>query len=608
MSLNRLFGLISALLILLFLTITGRIVDSEWTAYQHSTESIPAIRNLHLALQAEEKLTIERGVTNFLLEQDFQDDLTPLARLASARAASDQSLQTLQQSLQVQASLWLAPVAANARLTEEALVAMRKEVDLLAALPKARRDQKSVAADLMKSAMDTFAPTIAALSSIATQADPQSHDGVDSALLVSSLRSVAGQMVSTLTAPIAAGRPLTVQERYTFAKLSGQADQLYSVIELQLRSYRQKPDFKTVLEAVRDHSLGEGMDLLTSLFVIGRTSGDYGVSPNDLIADYTPRMAAIPHLRDLIVAEMIREAEYRNQRARNFLLVTIALMVLALGIFVVLLRVIRKRVLRPILDATDLFVSLANQRLIPVIPVPRYDDEIGDMMRAISVLKAHSQERIFLEKERDQMIAQLQASSDTDFLTGLLNRRALFAQGEQQFGITQRYGRQLTVILMDVDHFKAVNDQHGHQAGDQVLCTVAELSRRCRRKVDLLARYGGEEFLLLLPEIDLDQGCAVAEKLRSEIEASQFQLDDGATVNITASFGVVAFAHDDTLKNLIARADQALYKAKNGGRNVVMTSIREATLSICCNDQEGHGRRRDTIPNTVPGKITEDFP
>ncbi|AIY42844.1 GGDEF domain protein [Collimonas arenae] len=566
---------------LLFLTLTGKILDSEWTVYQHSTESIPAIRNVHLALLTEEKLVIERGISNSLLRQDIQDGAAALARLAPARAASAQAFATLRQSLQAQASPWLAPVAANVQLTEDTLAAMRKEVDSLAALPKVQRDPEAVttAVDMAMTAVDAFTPTVTALSSIAIQADPQSHGGIDSAQLASSLRNIAGQMMSTLTAAIVAQRPLTIQERYTFAKLSGQAEQLCSVIELQLRGYSHKPDFKATLESIHDHSMGEGVDFLNTLYVIGRTSGDYGLTSEQVVARYVPKMTAIPHLRDMIVAEMLRQAEYRNQWARYILLATVGLAILALGIFVLLLRVIRQRVLRPILEATNLFVALAGERQIAAIPVPHYDDEISDMMRAINILKTYSQQKKCLEKEREQMIVQLRAASDTDFLTGLLNRRALFSQGEQQFGIARRYRRQLALILMDVDHFKTVNDKYGHRAGDQVLCMVAELSRRFRRKVDLLARYGGEEFLLLLPEIDLGQGNAVAEKLRTEIEACHFKLDGGAVIKVTASFGVVAFDGDDTLESLIARADLALYKAKNGGRNMIMTSPRDTGLA-----------------------------
>lgn len=573
MSLNRLFWLISMLLILLFLTLAGRIVDSEWAAYQRSTQSIPAIKNLQLALLVEEKLAAERGLTDALLRHARRNAAEVRARLEHARVAGDHSLAELRRAMQAKAVLELAPVAANIKATEDALVATRELVDFLAAQKNAQRDPKVVGAtvEMMAATVDAFSPAITALSGVAIQADPLLHDGVDSAQLISSLRNFAGQMLSVLVGPVIAQRPLTPQEIYAFAKLSGQIDQLYAVIELQLRAYRRHPSFENALNKIRNHYFGEGLDILNDVFAIGRESGNYDLSKADIVAWYMPRMAAIPQLRDLIVTEMLREAEFRNKRAGYLMLATLGLCIAALGIFVMLIRVIRTRVLRPILDATDLFISLADDRLATAIPTPRHNDEIGDMMRAIHVLKTHSQDKIFLEKEREEMIARLQILSDTDFLTGLLNRRAFFAQGEQPFGIAQRYQRQLILILMDVDHFKTINDQHGHLAGDRVLCAVAELCRRFRRKVDLLARYGGEEFLLLLPEIGLPQGLAVAEKLRSAIAAHHFQLNDDTVVKVTASFGVVAFDHDKNLESLIERADCALYKAKNGGRNMIVS-------------------------------------
>jgi len=581
MSLNRLFWLISILLMLLFLTLIGRIVNSEWSAYQRSTKSMPAIKNFRLALVAEEKLIAERGLTSSLLKQKSDDPTRVFARLELARVAGDQSLAILQQALQAQAAPWLGPVAAHVNSTRQALATARKRVDFLLAQPSWRPDTETIGAAvaMMAQSVDNFSPVIVALSDNAAQADPQFRDGLESAQLTSGMRNIAGQLGAIFIAPVITQRPLTAHEVYAFYKLSGQIEQLYSVIELQLRTYRHRPAFKMALDTVRDQYLDSGLGILKELFAVGRRSGDYGMSANEVITRYGPRMAVIPQLRDLILEEMLHQAEYRNRRAAYFLLGVSILAAAAFAIFVLLMRVIRQRVLRPILDATALFVSLADERFSSAIPIPRYDDEIGAMMRAIHVLKARSLEKIHLEKQREEMIAQLQTLSDTDFLTGLLNRRAFFNQGEQQFGIAQRYRRQLTLILMDVDHFKKVNDQHGHQAGDQVLRVVADLCRRHRRKVDLLARYGGEEFLLMLPEIDLYQGLAVAEKLRSAIDARHFHLDDGAMVKVTASFGVAAFEQDHNLENLIVRADGALYRAKNGGRNTVVTSAQEMDLT-----------------------------
>ncbi|SDX74730.1 diguanylate cyclase (GGDEF) domain-containing protein [Collimonas sp. OK242] len=583
MSLNRLFWLISILLMLLFLTLIGRIVSSEWSVYKRSTKSMPAIGNLQLALLVEEKLAAERGPSNSMLTQGLDDAAEAFAALERARSASDQSLAALRHALQVQADPLRAPaqvlILAQVESTQQALAAARKEADLLLARQKPQRDLAAVGAaqEMMAHTVGVFAPAITILSGIAVQSDAQLSDGLQGAQLISSLRNIAGEIGSVFIAPVVARRPLSSQEIYAFSKLSGEIEQLYSVIELQLHTYHDNPAVEIALNTVRDQYLGAGLGFLNELFFIGRSTGDYGLSARDVTARYVPEMAAIPHLRDLVLAEMLKQAEYKNRQATYVLLAATCLGVIALGIFMLLMRVIRQRVLRPILDATDLFTSLAEERLSTAIPVSRHDDEIGAMMRAIHVLKAHSLAKVRLEQQREELIAQLQTLSDTDFLTGLLNRRAFFSQGEQQFGIAQRYRRQLVLILMDVDHFKAVNDRYGHPAGDLVLRGVADLCRRYCRKVDLLARYGGEEFVVLLPEIDLSQALAAAEKLRSAIDACHLQLDDGQIVNVTASFGVAAFDCeavdcDKSLESLIERADQALYQAKHGGRNMVVAS------------------------------------
>jgi len=128
--------------------------------------------------------------------------------------------------------------------------------------------------------------------------------------------------------------------------------------------------------------------------------------------------------------------------------------------------------------------------------------------------------------------------------------------------------------LLDIDYFKQINDAHGHIAGDEVLRGVVKLVGRLLRKVDIFARYGGEEFILLLPEADLEQGIAVAEKLRLALAAQTVDLGDGQLIQVTASFGVAALAGDETSRSLISLADEALYDAKHRGRNCVVRATR----------------------------------
>lgn len=161
------------------------------------------------------------------------------------------------------------------------------------------------------------------------------------------------------------------------------------------------------------------------------------------------------------------------------------------------------------------------------------------------------------------------AESDLDPLTGMRTRRHMQKDLEREIRRTARTHRPFFVVMADIDHFKAINDTHGHDNGDRVLAAFASTIIRTLRAHDDAYRTGGEEFLLTLKETDA-AGCASAlERLRTAVAAMPIQLSDGRTVNITASFGVTACKDDISIDALIKAADNALYQAKNDGRNCV---------------------------------------
>jgi diguanylate cyclase (GGDEF)-like protein len=167
--------------------------------------------------------------------------------------------------------------------------------------------------------------------------------------------------------------------------------------------------------------------------------------------------------------------------------------------------------------------------------------------------------------------AQLREQAIRDPLTGLYNRRHLDETLGRELVRAVRSGRPLSLVMVDVDHFKAVNDVHGHQAGDQVLQAVGQLLQRHSRGGDTIGRYGGEEFLLILPEMTAEKAHARAEQWRAGIAAMSFA-HGAAVIRVTASFGVAScHLHGHTADALIAAADSALYTAKRAGRNQVRT-------------------------------------
>jgi diguanylate cyclase (GGDEF)-like protein len=161
---------------------------------------------------------------------------------------------------------------------------------------------------------------------------------------------------------------------------------------------------------------------------------------------------------------------------------------------------------------------------------------------------------------------RVEVAAHTDYLTGAYNRRGIDELIAQEIERTERYGGTFSVVLLDIDHFKSVNDAHGHQAGDGVLQEVVACLRLELRSVDQIGRWGGEEFLLLLPQVDGDEASRAAERLRERVAAHRFEPSGPLTI----SSGVATWRPGETRAALVARADAALYRAKNGGRNAVV--------------------------------------
>ena len=163
----------------------------------------------------------------------------------------------------------------------------------------------------------------------------------------------------------------------------------------------------------------------------------------------------------------------------------------------------------------------------------------------------------------------LESMARTDPLTQLTNRRGFFEQVEHELARCARGGKAFSLILCDIDHFKQVNDNYGHDGGDAVLVKTAELLRESLREQDIPARWGGEEFMLLLPETSLDTAVQVGERIRRQI-AAQTIVHQEYTLTVTMSFGLSVYSPENNLDACIKQADEALYRAKENGRNRVV--------------------------------------
>lgn len=190
-----------------------------------------------------------------------------------------------------------------------------------------------------------------------------------------------------------------------------------------------------------------------------------------------------------------------------------------------------------------------------VADVQQAREQVSDANKQVEVLKKQ------MEKVKQEIII--------DPLTRTYNRRAFDEKIKQEMMGYQRYGRPTALAIIDIDHFKMVNDTYGHRTGDGVLRVLSEVMKKEIREIDVLARYGGEEFALILPHTPYKQALDVAERIRQKVESSRFTYK-GKPFSVTISIGVGTLKEDDSLDDYIERVDKALYRAKDGGRNRVV--------------------------------------
>ncbi|MCU7922835.1 MAG: diguanylate cyclase [Candidatus Thiodiazotropha sp. (ex Dulcina madagascariensis)] len=222
--------------------------------------------------------------------------------------------------------------------------------------------------------------------------------------------------------------------------------------------------------------------------------------------------------------------------------------------------------------SSQMAVSIENAKLYEGLEervgerTEQLNDKVEELSQAYETLKQTQSElkHANAKLERDKEL--LQELSSTDRLTSLYNRSKLEELFEYELNQCRRYNTPLSLIMIDLDHFKAVNDSYGHHAGDLVLQDMAAILTRSSRTSDVVARWGGEEFLILAPKTDLDHAAQLAEKIRAAVEAHPF----AEVGKRTGSFGVACYRERDTLTSLLQRADLAMYQAKKEGRNQVV--------------------------------------
>jgi diguanylate cyclase (GGDEF)-like protein len=575
-SIRRRINLSAASVLLPVIVLAAGLVVHQWQAYTAAQAATQGFQRFRASLLAMEKVSAERGPTNGALGADANAAIAARERLMSARAESDLRIASLLKLLDPRECEGGCAVTRQSIETVRARLALaRKDVDDVIGLPKEQRRQSAIshAVRQMIDVIPWFGQSVVMSATDVVRGDPGAINCIGIARLSAELREQAGQLGSEFTTALSANRSLTDTELLALERTRGRIDALRELIGARVgnRAVLTTQSF----DNMNTRYFGTGVTYLGAIQAAAMRPGGANVSPAQLAADYVPTMAPITDYRDEVLGLAERDVLDHRDEARMLLGLTVLVMMLLTGALLAAGSVFRRRFVQPFVEATSVIKEIAEGKFSTPVPQPSNRDEILGLFGAIAVLKANSVAKLFLEQERDVLIRGLEIMADTDSLTGILNRRAFLREARKALGEARVDGTTPALIMFDIDHFKQINDTHGHAAGDHALQVFARVCRELCRPADIFARIGGEEFALLTTARDVDCAIEIANRLRRHIAITAVKAD-GLDIRMTASFGVAVPSDPDsepTVDELLKRADRLLYRAKQAGRNRVKSEL-----------------------------------
>ncbi|MDT3456723.1 GGDEF domain-containing protein [Stenotrophomonas pavanii] len=526
-------------------------------------DNLVSLRQLRQTFDLANRVSAERGPANSLLGADPADadeQARLAAQLAVARRRVDAALLQLDTASRADPDV----VGAHGLLADarRRLHSARAAVDRVAAQPQGARRVEDVerAISSMFAVVDRLHVLTSAQINALVSADREAAIPAMQGQVLIDLREHGGRLASNVMAPVAVPGAWRDEQVRAALQTEGRLLELWRLAGSHEAVYRSDPGLSWHWDMARRQFFGESLPMIERLIDDGRRGVRPPWTAAEFTARYVPTLQSLEALRDGYLTVAIARFEHARNREAMRLVVLVATALGTLVLLGVALRIAHLQILRPLLQAQKQVVQIASDAPGPAQHVTHPLAEMQRLFDAIEVLREKSRERSALTSELRQL-------AGTDELTGLLNRRALDERVQQRHADG---GNSAVVILLDVDRFKAINDGHGHDAGDQVLVQVARLLQRHLRRSDSVARYGGEEFLVLLADGDLAGGRQLAESLRVALQQLDIALAGGNVLRVTASFGV-AEGGTDALgwRTLLRAADAAMYQAKAQGRDRV---------------------------------------
>ncbi|MCS3525449.1 GGDEF domain-containing protein [Acinetobacter johnsonii] len=561
-----------SIIILSLCSLSIPLMVKSYRDYIKTNQALTEIQALQAVADLANKISRERAPANKLMSSNQQDFAQHVLELKLYRLTVDEQMQKTLEVLK-HSNLPNLDLSLFGRL-DEALTQGRQQVDAYAALPREQRNAETMDQAILKmfNAWDRSHDVLKDVIAVSEGKDTAVSNFYVQILLLADLRDQAGRAASNVMAHVAFKQPIPETNLARSLQTRKQVMYLWELIDTLQPERDKTEEFKVLHQAVYNEFLAKGLLIVERLMNESIYHRPYYLTGTQLTEAIVDKFSTVVELQNYLLKYSVEKAIIEKHKAQNILLTTVGISLIS--IFAALFTMIyaRKRVFSPLIQAREILFDLSHSSIRPN-PMDTKDQPANmySLFTAIQQLKQTLQ-------QRDALEFRLKNIAHLDSLTGVANRYAL----NEYIKLLENQPTQFSetcLMVIDIDHFKQVNDVYGHLMGDQVIQFVAEKLKENIRTSDLLVRYGGDEFIVLIENVGMERALKIAEKIRSEIyEAKSVDNVRCPDLKVSISIGVAIGA--TSWMALLEKADRALFQAKEQGKNkVVAYSVDEVNES-----------------------------
>ncbi len=550
-----------SIIILSLCSLSIPLMVKSYRDYIKTNQALTEIQALQAVADLANKISRERAPANKLMSSNQQDFAQHVLELKLYRLTVDEQMQKTLEVLK-HSNLPNLDLSLFDRL-DEALTQGRQQVDAYAALPREQRNAETMDQAILKmfNAWDRSHDVLKDVIAVSEGKDTAVSNFYVQILLLADLRDQAGRAASNVMAHVAFKQPIPETNLARSLQTRKQVMYLWELIDTLQPERDKTEEFKVLHQAVYNEFLAKGLLIVERLMNESIYHRPYYLTGTQLTEAIVDKFSTVVELQKYLLKYSVEKATIEKRKAQNVLLMTVSISLIS--IFAALFTMIyaRKRVFGPLIQAREILFDLSYSSICPN-PMDTKDQpaNVYSLFTAIQQLKQTLQ-------QRDALEFRLKNIAHLDSLTGVANRYAL----NEYIKLLENQPTQFSetcLMVIDIDHFKQVNDIYGHLMGDQVIQFVAEKLKENIRTSDLLVRYGGDEFIVLIENIGMERALKIAEKIRSEIyEAKSVDNVRCPDLKVSISIGVAIGA--TSWMALLEKADRALFQAKEQGKNKV---------------------------------------